>query len=175
MCSAEKFSAGAGDNGPPRGVADPKFRHSVPTGGSNFEAADPGRARSAMASSRGNVPGAPLTHHHACGRAQFFLGEMQQCHAAFSSLIVEGQWLRYTSRPSVVTVAHSLPCALFLYATEQGAARPTTFGGAVGGTEGISQAKPFSGLPVGGSGAVLGDLPPITLGLPTGVANEFGR
>ena len=29
--------------------------------------------------------------------------------------------------------------------------------------------------PGGPSGAVLGDLPPITLGLPTGVANEFGR
>ena len=59
---------------------------------------------------------------------------------------------------------------------EEGAARPTTFGGAVRDTStGPSHAKPFSGLPVGGSGAVLGDLPPITLGLPTGVANEFGR
>lgn len=58
---------------------------------------------------------------------------------------------------------------------EEGAPRPTTFGGAVGTADDSSQAKPFSGLPVGGSGAVLGDLPPITLGLPTGAANEFGR
>ena len=32
--------------------------------------------------------------------------------------------------------------------------------------------KPFGAATAGG---VLGDLPPITLGLPTGVANEFGR
>ena len=66
-------------------------------------------------------------------------------------------------------------CHVSLLCAEEGAARPTTFGGAVGDTDGPSHAKPFSGLPVGGSGAVLGDLPPITLGLPTGVANEFGR
>jgi len=52
---------------------------------------------------------------------------------------------------------------------EEGAARPTTFGGAVGAGD---SPKPFGAATAGG---VLGDLPPITLGLPTGVANEFGR
>lgn len=56
--SAEKMKeAGAengASNGPPRGVADPKFRQA----GGDFEAADLGRARSAVASSRGNEPGA---------------------------------------------------------------------------------------------------------------------
>lgn len=45
-----------GSSGPPRGVADPKFRQSA---GGNFDAADVGRARSAVSSSRGNEPGAP--------------------------------------------------------------------------------------------------------------------
>lgn len=64
---------------------------------------------------------------------------------------------------------------ILLLSAEEGAARPTTLGGALGDTSDSSQSKPFSGMPVGGSDAVLGDLPPITLGLPTGVANEFGR
>ena len=65
LCSAENMKAAAADNGPPRGIADPKFRNSATTEGSKFEAAaDVGRARSAVASSRGNEPGARL----ACDR-----------------------------------------------------------------------------------------------------------
>ena len=61
MRSAENMKAAAADNGPPRGIADPKFRNSATTEGSKFEAAaDVGRARSAVASSRGNEPGALL-------------------------------------------------------------------------------------------------------------------
>ena len=155
---AEKMQAeGGASNGPPRGVADPKFKSG---GGGGDNEADLGRARSAVASSRGNEPGAPSPLPFPC------------------------PWLRRRCRPITLTLVCRVACVSCCVcvvlrvwhgtaSAEEGAARPTTFGGAVGGGAGAeSPSKPFSGL---GGGAVLGDLPPITLGLPTGVANEFGR
>jgi hypothetical protein len=154
---AEKMQAeGGASNGPPRGVADPKFK----SGGGGDNEADLGRARSAVASSRGNEPGAPSPLPFPC------------------------PWLRRRCRPITLTLVCRVACVSCCVcvvlrvwhgtaSAEEGAARPTPFGGAVGGGAGAeSPSKPFSGL---GGGAVLGDLPPITLGLPTGVANEFGR